>query len=76
MEKLERVSSDCGKRIIEVVRDSGGTYLLHKFVRKYDPEEEKSYEIREFPDPTGRFGDFDSAVKEAKNILGIPEEKK
>ena len=71
MEKLERIFSDCGKRIIEVARDSDGSYLLLKFVRKYDSEEEKSYEIREYPDPTGRFGDFESAVKEAKDLLGI-----
>lgn len=73
MEIIERIVSSCGKRIIEVVRDSDGTFLLHKFVRKYDSEEEKSYEIRELPDPIGRFGDFDNAVKEAKNLLGIPE---
>jgi len=73
MEKIERIFSGCGKRIIEVVRDSDGSYLLHKFIRKYDSEEEKSYEIREFPDPAGRFGDFDSAVREAKDLLGISE---
>ncbi|WP_148707055.1 hypothetical protein [Marinobacter sp. F3R11] len=71
MEKLERISSADGRQIFEVVQDNDGSYLLHKFVRKYDSEEDKSYEIREYPDPTGRFGDFDSAVKEAKNLLEI-----
>lgn len=71
MEKLKRISSANGQRIIEVAQDNDGSYLLHKFVRKYDSEEDKSYEIREYPDPNGRFGDFDSAVKEAKSLLGI-----
>ncbi len=75
MEKIERIHSGCGKQIIEVVRDSDGSYLLHKFVRKYDSEEEKTYEVRERPDPTGRFGDLDSAVKEAKYLLGLAENK-
>jgi len=69
MEKVEQIHSACGKQVIEVMRDSDGSYILRKFVRKYDLEEEKSYEIRVLPDPVGRFGDFDSAVKEAKNLL-------
>jgi len=73
MEKIQRIQSSCGKQIIEVVRDSDGSYLLHKFVRKYDSEEEKAYEIRERPDPAGRFGDFESAAKEAKYLIGLLE---
>jgi len=73
MEKIERIQSDCGKKIIEVVKDSNGSYLLHKFVRKYDSEEERTYEVREHPDPSGRFGDIESAVQEAKYLLGLPE---
>ncbi|MBV1882729.1 MAG: hypothetical protein KUG82_13910 [Pseudomonadales bacterium] len=69
MEKIERVSSVCGMRIIEITRDGDGSYLLRKFVRKYDAEEEKLYEIREYPDPAGRFGDFESAIQEARDIL-------
>lgn len=57
------------------MRDDNGSYLFHKFILKYDPEEEETYEIRELPDPSGRFGGLDSAVKEAKHLLGLPENK-
>ncbi len=70
-EKNERIFSSSGEQIIEVVRDIDGSYMLHKFVRKYDTEEEKFYEVRELPNPTGRYGDFSSAVKEAKRVLGV-----
>ncbi|MFA5448780.1 MAG: hypothetical protein WC233_10960 [Sphaerochaeta sp.] len=71
IEKNERVFSESGEKIIEVVRDSDGSYILHKFVRKYDSEEEKFYEVRELPNPTGKYGNFSSAVKEAKRVLGV-----
>ena len=70
-EKNERIFFSSGEQIIEVVRDIDGSYMLHKFVRKYDTEEEKFYEVRELPNPTGRYGDFSSAVKEAKRVLGV-----
>lgn len=72
IEKYERVFSDSGEQIIEVVRYSDGSYMLHKFVRKYDSEEEKFYEVRELPNPTGRYGDFTSAINEAKRQSGVP----
>lgn len=71
IEKNERVFSNSGEQIIEVVRGSDGSYMLHKFVRKYDSEEEKFYEVRELPNPAGICGDFSSAVKEAKRVLGV-----
>lgn len=70
-EKNERVFSYTGEQIIEIVQDSDGSYTLNKFVRKYDTEEEKFYEVRELPNPTGRYGDLSSAVKEAKRVLGV-----
>lgn len=69
--KNERVFSDTGEKIIEVVQDSDGSYMLQKFVRKYDTEEAGFYEVRELPNPIGRYGDFSSAVKEAKRVLGV-----
>ncbi len=71
IEKNERVISGSGEQVIEIVRDGNGSYMLHKFVRKYDSEEEKFYEVRELPDPTGRYGDFSSAINEAKRVLGV-----
>lgn len=71
MEKPELIVSDCGRRMIEVVRDGDGYYCFRQFVHKYDAEEEASYDIRELPDPTGRFGDFETAVKEAERFLGM-----
>ncbi len=75
MEKIKRIHSDCDKRIIEIVRDSDGSYLLHEFARKYDSEEEVTYEIRVLSNLGGRYGDFESAVKEAKYLLGLPDNK-
>ena len=71
VEKKERIISASGEQIIEVVQNDDDSYALHKFVRKYDIEEEKFYEVRELPNPTGRYGDFSSAVKEAKRVLGV-----
>lgn len=73
MEKIKRIHSDCEKRIIEVVRDSDGSYLLREFERKYDPEEEVTYEIRVHSNLSGRYGDLESAVQEAKYLLGLQE---
>ena len=69
MKIVERVRSDCGTRIIEVLRDTDGAYLLRKFSRRYDREEEKEYEIRELPDPCGRFGDLSTAIRKAKSLV-------
>lgn len=71
MKKMKRLHSDCGKNIIEIVRDDKGAYLLLKFIRKYDSEEDKSYEVRELPDPSGRYESLESAIEEAKRILGV-----
>lgn len=67
----KRISSKSGKVIIEVVRKYDDSYILHKFISKYDLEEEKYYEIRELPNPSGHFGDFQAAIKEAERITGI-----
>ncbi len=75
MEKVQRIQSDTGKQIIEIMRDSDGSYLLYKILSKYDDEEGKAYEVREHPDPAGRFGEVESAVKEARYLLGLPEHK-
>jgi len=75
MEKIKRIHSDCDKRIIEIVRDSDGSYLLHEFARKYDSEEEVIYEIRVLSNLGGRYGDLDSAVNEAKYLLGLAKDK-
>jgi len=69
MEKLRRISSKSGKRFIDVVKAEDGSYLLQKYVEKYDPEEERTYKVRELPDPVSRFGDVSSAVSEAKRLL-------
>ncbi len=73
MKKIERISSPCGKKAIEIVKNDNGSYSLLKFVCKYDLEEEVSYEIREYPDPSGMFGDLESAIQEAKYLLGVNE---
>ena len=74
MEKIKRIHSDCEKRIIEIVRDDDGSYLLNEFVRKYDSEEEVTYEIRVLSNLGGRYGNLSSAVKEAKRELGVAQD--
>lgn len=75
MEKVDHIRSDNGEHIIDVIRDADGSYILNRFVCKYDIEEEKTYEVRVRPDPIGKFGDIESAVREAKNILDLLEGK-
>jgi hypothetical protein len=70
MEKMDRIFSGDGARFIDVMQSKDGSYLLRKFVRKYDPDEERTYEVRELPDPAGRYGDVDAAVAEARRLLG------
>ncbi|WP_027330147.1 hypothetical protein [Marinimicrobium agarilyticum] len=69
MEKLKRISSKSGTRFIEIMKTDNGSLLLQKFVQQYDPEEDRIYEIREFPDPEGRYGDLDAAIAEAMRLL-------
>ena len=72
MEKIKRIYSDCDERIIDIVKNSEGSYLLHEFARKYDSEEEVAYEIRVLSNLGGRYGDLESAVNEAKFLLDLP----
>jgi len=71
MEKVKRIYSDCDNRIIEIVKDNDGSYLLHEFARKYDAEEEVTYEIRVLSNLGGRYGYLSSAIEEAKRVLGV-----
>lgn len=69
MKRLERISSRSGTRFIDVVQTEDGSYVLQTFVRKYDSEEEQTYEVRELPDPTGRYAELNAAIIEAKRLL-------
>ena len=71
MSALNRIESKDGKRIVEVLRDEDGTFVLRKRVRKYDRDEDRWYEIRERPDPSGRFADREAAVAEANALLRL-----
>jgi hypothetical protein len=75
MKKLKRILSKNENRFIDVIQEESGSYSLHQFVRKYDAEEEQSYEIRVLPDPAGKFGELDTAILEAKRILDVIEGK-
>jgi hypothetical protein len=48
-----------------------GSFRLQRFVRKFDPEEDQEYIVRELPDPPGIFLDLKMAIAEANRILGI-----
>lgn len=68
-EKITRIVSASGDQVVEIVQSRDGLHTLRKFVRKYDSEENKYYEIRELPNPNGFFGDMRSAIEEAKRVL-------
>ncbi|MEM9103699.1 MAG: hypothetical protein AAGB12_15425 [Pseudomonadota bacterium] len=71
MNEIERVSSESGNQFIDIVQADDGSYMLHQFVRKFDPEEEQYYVIRISPDPAGKFGDLTVAFSEAKKIMAL-----
>ena len=71
MEKLKRISSKDENQFIDILQAEDGAYILHKYVKKYDSEEECNYEVREFPDPTGRYGELGPAIYEAEKILKL-----
>ena len=76
MKKVKRVLSKSKRRFIDVIQAEEGSYLLHQFVRKYDAEEDKNYEIRELPDPVGKFGELEAAILEAKRIVNLMDDIK
>ena len=69
MDSVQVLSSNCGRFKIELLRDLDGFYSLQKIIRKYDDEEEKYYEVKELPNPSGKYQDPDVAIAEAKRIL-------
>ncbi|WP_170789577.1 hypothetical protein [Ruegeria lacuscaerulensis] len=68
MTRNTRVFSHCGSRIFEISGDEQGGYRLQEFARKYDAEEEVTYEIKVMSNLGGLFGDFDTALKEAERL--------
>ncbi len=71
MARLKRIYSISEKCFIDVVKSESGYFELEQFARKYDCEEEVFYEIREYPGPVGKFGEFDSAVEEAERLMKL-----
>jgi len=69
MKTVDRLKSCEGRKIIDIVRDADGTFLLHEYQSKYDAEEETTYEVRVHPDPGGRYGSIKMAIAEANRIL-------
>ena len=69
-EKLvKEIISDKKKCRINIVQKPTGYFELHKYVERYDDEEEVYYEIREMPNPQGIFDNLDVATEEAERIL-------
>lgn len=71
MDKFKRITSANGKRSIAIVKAEEGSFSLQQFILKYDEEEDCYYEIRQLPDPSGKYGDLDLALKEAERLLNI-----
>ncbi|MEL4256862.1 hypothetical protein HT094_15150 [Shewanella sp. ZOR0012] len=68
---LERISSENKQKSIDIVKSPNGGFELVHYIKKYDLEEDKYYEIREFPGPTGTYGDLNSAIAEAKRLVEL-----
>jgi hypothetical protein len=66
---IKTVISDNETCRIDIMRKPTGYFELHKYVGRYDEEEDVSYEIRETPNPSGLFDDLNAATEEAKRVL-------
>ena len=71
MKKVRRISTEDQKTSIEIHESNNGTYVFQKYAKKYDTEEDVYYEVRITPDPSGIYGDIESATKEAKLLLSL-----
>tara|TARA_Y100000310_G_scaffold247516_1_gene253118 strand:+ start:1858 stop:2082 length:225 start_codon:yes stop_codon:yes gene_type:complete len=71
MTTVERVYCDIQDKRIDVVETSDGVFELFLFSKKFDVEENVSYEIRVYPNPAGKFGDLSTAIDEAKRLIRL-----
>ncbi len=71
MTKIDSVLSADGAEIIDIIESQPGVYRLHRYEKKYDPEEQSKYIIRVLPDPDGLFGDLASATAEANRLVAL-----
>lgn len=71
MNDSQRVYSECGSRILEVLSREDGLYTLQEFARRYDSEEKTTYEIKVESNYSSKFDDFDTALKEAKRLISL-----
>jgi hypothetical protein len=69
MRKIERVASGDGLKFVEVFQLDDQSFVLRRFVRKFDPEEEVHYEIEILPHPASRFADRQTAIDEAQRMI-------
>lgn len=71
MLKIDSVLSADGTTIIDMIENQPGLYGLHRYAKKYEPEEQSEYIVRILPDPDGLFGDLSSATAEANRLLAL-----
>ncbi|KZN68263.1 hypothetical protein N473_07505 [Pseudoalteromonas luteoviolacea CPMOR-1] len=71
MKTVKRISSESEGICIQIKQSADGTYNLEKYLSKYDPEEEVSYEVKVTPNPSGIFDTLESAEEEAKRVLDL-----
>ena len=65
------VSSIDGKTRFEAVERDDGNYLLRKFEKHYDSEEEASYEVECLSFSSGIFGSLKEALQEARRLIHL-----
>jgi hypothetical protein len=71
MRKIERITSGDGLKFVEVFQHGDQSYVLRRFAKKFDPEEDVHYEIEILPHPASRFVDLQAAIDEAQRMVEV-----
>ena len=56
---------------IEIVEERQGVFSLHKYVQRYDEEEDVSYTLRSIPNPGGKYGSEEIARQNAIRLIRL-----
>jgi len=71
MKKNERILSTDGHKIIEIVESSDETYILRRYLLKYDAEEDVNYEVQVNMQGNSIFSEKHQAINEAKRLVKL-----
>lgn len=65
----ETISSRDGRTRIEAIERDDGNYSLRKFEKRYDTEENVSYEVECLSFSSGIYGSLKEALQEARRLI-------